>query len=74
MSTSEPPGAPARLQGLLEILRQDPPRPGPDLTRHIVRTARWQRPVRSALAIGGRVGGGLVGGAARVAGITRGSR
>lgn len=74
MSQPEPPGAPARLQGLLDVLRQDPPRPSEELTRHIVRTARWQRPVRTALRIGGRVGGGLIGGAARVAGLTRDPR
>jgi hypothetical protein len=50
-----------RVRELLGQLRGAPPAapPGTDLARRVVRTARWQRALRSALAATGNVFGAL---------------
>ncbi len=44
-----------RLSEYLELLRADPPVPGPDLIAGIVRRARWQAAVRDPLVLVGTV-------------------
>lgn len=48
-----------RVQSLLESLREGAPSAGTALTRRVVSMARWQRPVRHALQIAGRLAGAL---------------
>ena len=46
-----------RVRSLLGELREEPARDGEALTRSVVRTARWQRPVRRVLlALGSTAG------------------
>jgi hypothetical protein len=55
--------AEARLRGLLGELGAEPAPRGTELTRDVVRTARWQRPVRRALQSFGEAASALAGGA-----------
>ncbi len=48
-----------RLSEYLELLRADPPVPGPDLIAGIVRRARWQAAVRDPLVLVGTVASAL---------------
>jgi hypothetical protein len=52
-----------RVRDLLGELGSDGPPHGEALTRSIVRTARWQRPVRRALLTLGTAGGAIAAGA-----------
>lgn len=58
MSTPEDP-ADARVQALLGEMRSVPDAPSTDLAVRVVRTARWQRPVRAALDVVASVGGAV---------------
>lgn len=60
-----------RLERLLDLLRSDPPRPDESLAARIVRSARWQRPLRLVLVTGSHVGVGLVTGLASIVGIRK---
>jgi hypothetical protein len=51
----------ARIQELLAELRAAQPQAG-SLAAHVVRTARWQRPLRHTLAGVGTLGAGFAGG------------
>ena len=49
MSAPEP--AEERLDDLLSLLRDEPPESSPELTASVVRTARWQRPIREFVSM-----------------------
>jgi hypothetical protein len=70
--TDEPltPGE-ARVRELLRPLNAAPPQPGTALVVRVVRTARWQRVVRSGLAAAGHVVGALADGLALLIGRRR---
>ncbi len=53
-----------RVRALLGELAGDGPPDGERLSRSVVRTARWQRPLRRALLALGGAGGALATGAA----------
>lgn len=70
MNDDAPPTlAEERLQEHLLILREEPPQPGMELTKHIVRRARWQRGLREPLRAVGRLLSAAVAGIAVVAGL-----
>ena len=75
MSDEAPPtSAEQRLQQHLLVLREDPPQPGMELVRAVVRQARWQRAVRGSLRAFGRLLSATVGGLALATGLRRGAR
>jgi hypothetical protein len=61
-----------RLRGLLEVLAVETPRPDPGLPGRVVRTVRWQRPVRAALGATGQLAGAVADGLALLLGTRRG--
>ena len=60
------PEAERRLAEHLELLRAHRPQPGVDLTRRVVRTARWQRAARAPLRVVGMIAGSLLDGILRL--------
>lgn len=70
MSIPEDP-ADARVQHLLSELRDTSAPPSTDLAVRVVRTARWQRPVRAALDVVASVGGAVASAAALLFGRSR---
>ncbi len=76
MNASVPPdsASPAerKLEEHLELVRRDRPEGGTQLTRRVVRTARWQRAARTPLQAVGRIAAALVDGLALALGGRRG--
>lgn len=63
-----------RLLEHLEIVKAEPPAPGPPLARKIVRVARRQRALREPLRLVGTIAGSVIDGLAGLLGIRRGRR
>ena len=70
---AEDPAGPAeaKLAEHLALLRAEAPRPGTALTHRVVRTARWQRALRSPLRVVGMIAAGIADGAAALLGFRR---
>ncbi len=70
---SEEPLSPAqqRVQGYLDLLREEPPRPGRELVPAIVRSARWQGTLGTSLRALGHLLSAMAGGVALIAGSRR---
>ena len=66
--------AEARVASLLGEVGSDPgPAPSTELAVRVVRTARWQRPVRAALDVVASVGGAVASAASLLFGRRKGS-
>lgn len=63
-----------RLAGHLASLRDEPPRPGTALVKHVVRTARWQELLRVPVRAVGNLLGATADGLAMLFGRRRGAR
>jgi len=61
------PEAERRLAQHLELLRTDRRQPSLELAHRVVRTARWQRAVRTPLRVVGMIAGSLLDGIMRLA-------
>lgn len=60
-----------RLGQHLELLRAQGPKPGRDLVRRVVRSARWQRILRPPLRVAGMIAASVLDGLAALVGRTR---
>jgi len=70
----EPTPVDRRLEELLDEVRASPVPEAHGLTQRVVRTARWQRGVREALASIGSLSSALAEGAVTLLGLRRGRK